>query len=286
MANGRYRDVSSLLIGEHVYTGTGVPKRVLDIARKKTSISDDIVTIKHNGWYDVTVCNGNTKVLMFDSYSKKPSWMFANTIASSSKEYFTLPCKQKSEHAKIDFAYELGFIIGAYLRIGGLRNFPEIRFVYDAGSDIGNLITKYVATVYKCHPVTNTFGHRIQLAFFNKYLWNKLSGCGTFAERKIPTVLMQETIEFTSGVNCGIVKSGHTGLPRLSKSVYEMLYWSSLHSYTPMCYGQLPIDFDKVVYETCPGQVLMMDKSTETMYTLHIEEDVPFVANNMLISSS
>lgn len=287
MDNGRYKPVDALKPGDAVRSFNGPSGTVKSVIKRTTAMSEELVTLKHDGWYAPSCCIGEQEVLMYDPYVKQPFWIRA-CEADYFSDQFVLPRKVYDPDQRSNFhcSFELGFLMGAFLRIGGLHNFPEVCFVYNRQSNIEELLRKYSSMLYKTVPVVRHLEKGTKMSFMNKYMWNTFSNLGLYDERTVPDLFMKSGHEFASGFNIGLVKSGFQGVPPIGPSMYEALYWSSLNSEQVLCWGQRKIDSDKTRYDICHGQVFLTNRGEYDTYELDLAENNTFVANNLVMRTA
>jgi hypothetical protein len=284
--NGRYKSVAKLQPGDKLRAFDGPPSVVKLVEKKKTSFSDEIVTIKHDGWYLTTSCCSDQEILMFDPYVKKLFWTQVGEAGYYS-EMFTLPPKIKATKDETDSsfqcAFELGFLMGAFLRIGGLNNFPEVTFVYNKKSQIEALLKKYTGELYRTTPIIREGETTNKMSFMNKYMWNMFSNVGVYEWRTLPDVFLRSDKLFAAGVNIGLIKSGFQGVPQIGSSMYEILYWSALNSDQMLCYSQKSVEYENQTYETCFGHVYLTNRGLFDVYNVELEANTTFIANNLVM---
>jgi hypothetical protein len=288
MRDGRYRCVSKVKIGDEVLNLHGNVAQVKNIFQKESKKTDALVTITHTAWYNPVTVLGSTHVLMFDGYAKKVDFVETQNIVNSSKDCIVLPSTkvfdQKSDNQSPNkYNYELGFVIGAYLRCGSLRSFPEVSFEFDKNSDMRNIIDQYIKLVYNTVSIERYSSYKIQTSYFNKYLWNHVAPLGPYNHRSVPDFVYQyNDEEFYTGLNVGLVKAGRFGTPKLTPELYELLYWTAMNSQKPLCYNQFTHNIEKNQYDFCYSHVLMMDRGIIPYYELELQDSEHYIANNMV----
>ena len=284
MDNGQYKSIATLQKGDKLRSFSGAPSTVSSVSKKRTSVSEELITLKHDGWYSTSSVSGEQEVLMFDTHVKKPLWIRASEADYFSDSY-VLPRKSYDPDRQSNFhcSFELGFLVGAFLRIGGLHNFPEVSFVYNRQSNIEDLLKKYSSNLYKVTPVVRHMERGTKMSFMNKYMWNTFSNLGLYEDRTLPDMLLKSGHEFASGLNIGLVKSGFQGVPPIGPSIYEMLYWSSFNSEQLLCFGQKKVISENTRYDVCHGRVFLTNRGEYDMYEIELTDNNTFIANNFVM---
>jgi hypothetical protein len=286
-AGGAYVDLASLTPGAviaGVRVSKRVPRRIVpvqidEIRSRPPTIGESIVAIRHDGFYDMTMCaSTDVDVLVRDQVMKQTSWInvgemdetpFAGQDIVTVNTFvlppnFDEPPPAERRALLSALTYELGYVFGSFLRIGCLRSFPETRFVFDArSSNAVAELQRCAVEVFKSAPIVTRRGHLVQLSFMSRYMYNIFTSFGTLDKRQIPDTFRKAVPEFAKGVNVGIVTSGHAGLPRLPQTVHETLYFGALASGAPLCYGQMEFDdgSDNRQTRACFGQMLVCEKA-------------------------
>lgn len=285
-AGGTYTDISSiapgtLLAGVPVARTAPariVPVKVERLRKRKLTPGESVVTMRHDAFYDPLTCAGaDVAVLMRDNVMRRTAWVDAEALDDASEQdivplnTFVLPPKVDpsplSERQTILSAltYELGFVFGAFMRVGSLRAFPESRFVFDSRSTrCVAEVQRCVAKVFKAAPIMTQRGHYITLTFMSRYMYNIFTSFGTINDRNVPATFRKPVPEFASGLSAGLVTSGHAGLPRLTQSLHETLYFCSLASDKPLCYGQLEYVEENTHQRACFGRVVASESAQMT----------------------
>jgi hypothetical protein len=258
-----------------------------------------MITIKHDAWYATTTCIGTQRVLVYNNHVKRLEWTDVEDLYHSHSQELVIPSKWKDfpdgggdEVKSMDkitnlinankantspmYAYEMGFLVGAFMRVGGLRNFPEMTFTLYNPMGLENTIAKCGMSIFNAASTKHTIDHTTIIVFYDKYMWNVFSSYGVYEEREIPDVLIQgwDSADFASGFYDGLVKTGSGGVPRISDEMYHKLYWASLHSSRSMCHGQFSMRIRGCKYQMCFGRRFLSDRTFNTsIFYLKLEDE-------------
>lgn len=301
MENGKYKHVRKLSAGDRIASIDRTPNVVTNVRRRRLDIDEEVVTVKHDAWYGVLGTSGHTGVLAFDREST-PKWYDASTLNTSETVVLGLAPKFHTASgsdgidastARSVRAFATGFVYGAFMRIGGLRAYPEVFFNYDASSKIGDGVCKYAEEGFQAAGVRSGSGTMKRITFFDKTMWASFFALGAYGQRRLPHIDSNSIRCFASGLNTGIVASGYAGLPPLGEPLYETLYWSSLNSDKPMCYGQHAFTHKDELYNACYGKVIVAEQGVETYLwdvfvdTRYTTMECPsIIANNLVLSAA
>ena len=306
MANGTYKDVKKLRVGDHTATLNRIPNVVKHIRSRRLRTGEDIVSIKHDAWHKVIGTSGELHVLTINN-DGSPDWLQASTLVDYQTRVFALPSKGIYSNTQDNAAtptttpdkiisFSTGFVSGAFMRIGALRKYPEVTFVFDSSSKVGDMIAAHSLTAFGAVGVKSGVGHVRRLTFYDKSMWATFFSMGAFDNRCLPHIDNINIASFASGLNTGIVASGYVGLPPLGESLRETLYWSALQSDKPLCYGQHIYMHNKTPLNGCYGRAIVVeqcvqatlwDVCVEPLITNHDTQSLPsLIVNNLVFTAA
>jgi hypothetical protein len=292
MANGTYKNVHKLCVGDNLASIDRTPNVVKHVRRRRLGPDENVVSIKHDAWYGVLGTSGFTNVLSIDQ-DAKPQWFEAYSLSDCEPMIFGLPPKFARIARQDEASFATGFVYGAFMRIGALRAYPEVTLVYDASSKVGDGILKYANKGFDAVGIKSGVGHMRRITFFDKSMWASFFALGAYGHRCLPPIELHALHPFATGLNTGIVASGYAGLPPLGDALYETFYWSCLNSDKPLCYGQHLYMHNNNVYNACYGKVLAIEQGIEAyLWDVYVEEsqttmtNPSIIANNMVLSAA
>ena len=280
LANGAYRGVTQLRPGDLLATIDRTPNIVKNVCHRRLRPNEEVVSIKHDGWYTTSGISGSA-CLMTMNEDAIPKWHRADIFTDNQTRVVVLPPKMKptknnggedDDVEEADVAFAAGFVTGSFMRIGALRTYPEVSFVYDWSSKIGDTLSKYANKAFNVVGTKSSSGHIRRLSFVDRTMWATFYSMGAYGNRRLAPIENNSIVPFASGLNTGIVASGYAGLPPLGEALYETLYWSALHCDRPLCYGQHVYMIDDVAYNACYGRAIVVEKGVETLlYDVFVE---------------
>jgi hypothetical protein len=250
------------------YGGGGVYKNAMitKLWKRSLRLGEDVVTVKHDAFYSQTSLTTEARIL---SWGEKVSWMSCQELGSLAPATECVGFVLPPDHLPLEgtdrrLTFELGYVIGVYLRIGSLHAFPETRFVLDVqNAKCLKELQRCAIEYFKTAPLVSKHGHLVQVTFLSKYMYNALMACGVAARRQLPTNIRYETAssDFHRGLSHGIVMSGRAGMPRVTPSILETLYTASMMCGIPLCNGlQSRTTEEGVRIKTCIGRVSTFEK--------------------------
>lgn len=227
-ANGSYQCINKISKGDHVINMYGKPVRV---RRVIASESKDIVHFKSDLWYDKSSlkCTGDQQFLM----SNERSVFLPNKIDWMLPHGFHIDSIYQSQ--------QLGFIFGAFLRVGYVRNDKRVCFHCDTSQVcIVNKIKTIVNKLFDEQPTNNSSQHWHTLVYNNEYLYKLFLEFSCEPNKCLPEKYYCTDKEFALGLLTGLICTGTQGQPPIlpNEKVFEGLYWSALSSNTPSLRGE------------------------------------------------
>jgi hypothetical protein len=317
LADGRYKRAGNLKPGDKLMTvrvneksvaHTYAVKPVCSVVKRALNPGDDVLTLKHDAYHSLTSLvpssRASPSILVWDHDQMRGRWCSTESIGasypwSSECQSIILPPSGIESHVVETslLSYELGYVYGAYMRVGSLRSFPQCVFVYDVHSSSTSVeeLKRCVSEHFRAQPVTRMRGHLVQLTYHSQSMYNALSTCSSASARGIKYLSHVHGYgkAFNLGLAKGIITSGYAGLPRSDPSVTETLYVASLAAGLPISHRHtFETAKDGTLQYTSYGRVVSYEKvvsaksDTSVIETVIMDEDETYalIADNMLLN--
>lgn len=292
-SNGRYQHVSRVIKGDKLFNMYGKPVTVKSVQHKQDVVVP-VISIKHDCWFSVLECTENTEILTWDPSCRLPKWVQADyfgdvnnqqTILLPTRLEWTSPSKLACFPAAtgVQGYYKLGFLIGAYLRIGYQKQQGVIGFHCDTSKkEIEDNIIDFVEQLFGASPKYRRGTFTFDLDFECDALYEMFS---EFVGKGLPAQYLCKNVDYINGINDGIIFSGSIGHPTLTNTnVFEVLYWSSLSLGKPLHFGQLAHKIQNVPFITGRANLYAYQRQKRDVWNIDVDcKTGSYVVNNLVV---
>jgi hypothetical protein len=294
-SNGVYQKLSTLKPGDHVMNMYGKPVVVKNVIHKGKQHSS-VLDLKSDNWYTPLKCSEELNILTWDMRERKPKWLQAEYVQTEIEQFALLPTQMSwelpatynitvSNGKVITPSNELGFLIGAYLRIGYQKDVNVIGFHCDTSKKIiADTIIANIKDIFGVDPKYRRGTFTFDLDFDSEELYNIFE---KFRDNKsFPEAYYCLDKMYIQGINDGMVFSGTLGNPSLhvNPQLFEVMYWSSLTTGRPLNYGQLKRMYKNVPFTTSRTTLYNYNRYINDKWILDVEcETGSFIINNMIV---
>lgn len=243
-SNGTYIHVSHLRKGDYVMDRHGKASMVLSVKQRRTLQGTDAMSMKHPLWYDQMICSTDTQLLAWKnewvSYESLGRYLMVPTTYDwDMQDNFTF----KADTCSIVPSYEIGYLFGAFLRVGSINKYRGIVFHCPGNKHFFvQTILAHGATVFpnaksKLFPRSN--------GNYDVCLSGADSIFETFEEFATPTTYYKcprmfycKDKEYVRGLAAGLIESSMFVKTAPSHPhVLEMMYWAGLTSQRTLHYS-------------------------------------------------
>lgn len=292
-SNGTYQEISTIKKGDSVMNMYGKPVRVRNLIEKKNSSNIPILKLKHDNWFTTTTCSEYQQILTWDNRERVPKWVQADYFSSEEQPITLLPSRMdwslpdnfniETNFCTLQSSKELGFLFGAYMRIGYQKNVGTIGFHCDTSKQaVGLMVVECIKKLFNVDPQYRRGAFTYDIDFENDVLYNIFSD---LMDKKLPDKYHCKNKDFIEGVNQGIMYSGHLGQLGVSNTnIYETLYWTSLCLGKPVNTGQLVRKYRGIPFLTSFGRLFKFDRIKIDSWTLDVDcETGSFIVDNLIV---
>jgi len=301
-SNGTYKSINDIKTGDRIMNMHGKPVRVRNIEKRKANHRTILINIKHDNWFSNIVLGEEANILIWNNEQKKPNWIQAGNFSSEYEHVTLLPTQMNwdiPEIMKINYknmcltpSYELGFLVGAYLRLGYQReaydkSFKTINFHCDTSSkNTVDAIRAYMKLIFGVEAINKSQTYFFDLHFDDSDVIKFFGRLHTGGSRKkLPHKMMCNDLNYVQGLNSGIMFSGTDGHPKITDNdTREILYWTSLLLGKPLNYGQLKRSYLGKEYLTARSVLHAVEKSMTDLSFIDVECDTgSYILNNLIV---
>ena len=292
-SNGIYQHVSHIRKGDKLFNMYGKSVTVRNVQYTQGVVLPTI-DIKHDCWFSTLQCTEGIEILTWDNTKKLPRWVQGDyfgeiehqqTIILPTNLEWELPLKLNGVlmPSNDDKNYPLGFLIGAYLRIGYQKQRGVIGFHCDTGKKaVEKYIVSYMSYLFGVEPKYRRGTFTIDVDFECSALYEMFS---EFTCKGVPSQYIYQNTDYIQGINDGLVFSGTNGYPTPENTnVFEVLYWSSLFLGKPLHFGQLAHKYNNVSFLTGRANLHSYQRQKTDLWKIDVDcISGTFIVNNMVV---
>ena len=301
-SNGVYTRVQDIRVGDLVLNMYGKPVKISRVQQVNINMSHSFINIKHNNWFNVSQLLDETNVLTWNKARRTAEWIQANYFSTCNESIFVLPSKidwtlpetfsLTYKQNFINPSYGLGFLFGAYLRVGYQRDMYNLadkttNFHCDTSKkEIINSIKHYSKSIFDVDAINKKQTFIIDLNFQDDDFTDFFDMLNINSSKKrLPLYYLCNNKEYITGIHDGIRFSGTEGHPGIhDQYLKELLYWTFLYLEKPFSYGQLQQTFNNYKFMTTRAILHSIDRKPNIIFKFDV--DCPtgsFIMNNMVI---
>ncbi len=288
MANGSYRNINKIKVGEYVINGNGSPVKVLNVIFKGTK---DIIRLKTNTWPTCTKVTPEHRYLALNIHGTKSiKWEhvsgcqqgFHNMLLPKQFKW-TLPNSYSVSLQKrsIKSNYQLAYFIGIYLRYGYEQSIDSLTLHIPIHH--GDVLLKVMDIVRNIFKIKTDYYRDQLLDTFEITLYDKQFA--SFIRNCVHSIDMNTYICTNKSFIKGLYDSLYTINSTLTSQMTDLYLW---------CCINLKKTYEGEVLSSAFGyqQVNILDNKVignESGDVWDIEVDCPshsFIANNCIVHNS
>lgn len=298
MGNGTYKPIHSVLVGDKVMGMHGRPTMVKKVNIHKNEERSIVINVKHDSWYNAIPLKADTEVLVWNRHTRSPYWIQSEYYTEEKEQTLLMPLDMKwSEHftseitfasQKIEPSYHLGFIFGAYMKIGNIID-DTVSFHCDNTSvDIVQSIRKYMKHVFGDQinetMTTSTYYHDVYYTDSQNQL-NDIFLKFKKGDKKFPHEYIYNDFEYIKGIHFGMMLTGTNNHHNFeSVAVKEFSYWTSYVLGKPSRFGQMKFYHEGVNIMGTRSSLFGLDRKKVNLMSLQVDcKDDAYIVGNMIV---
>jgi hypothetical protein len=306
LENGFYKPIHNVLVGDKLMGMRGEPITVKKIHIHKNEKRDLIVNIKHDNWHETVPLKSDSEVLVWNRNKRTPYWIQSEFYTEEQEQMLIMPLNMKwtipnETQIKIDEktststsrmpikpSYHLGFIFGAYMKIGNIVD-DTVTFHCDTTSietirTLCNYMKKVFGDIIKEHKTTTTYYHDVfytDSTNFVKNIFLKFK----IGDKKFPVEYLCDDFEYIKGIHFGMMLTGRNSHHNFeSISVKELTYWTSYVLGKPAQFGQVKFHNEGVNVLATRSSLFGLERTKVNFVSLEVDgNDDAYIVGNMLV---
>jgi len=316
MANGTYKNINKIEIGEYVINKYGKPVKVLNIInRGKKQVmkintnnwhKDIFVTPDHKYWIsDLSITSKTTKLLDIQTNTvpnykwkqiseidnQKMFTLMPNKIEWLLSKNFTIDLNEYNKTGTITSNYKLGYIFGTYLGDGNTKidedNYSgSCMWLFDLNKhDIANKVKDYIQELldYEC-IVSVKSDNVLSVNCYNKCFTYLLNEFGKNINKQLPNKYYCTNIEYIKGLYDGLIDSDGHNKTGSNEYLIELFNWCCMNLNISFCSMKSPEYSKDYVYNKVLSKELYDIQET---WDIEVDCDThSFIANNSIVHNS
>jgi hypothetical protein len=274
-SDGSYRGIKHLVPGDRLINVFGKPVRVASVRKlqNRGGGAKTVMYIANDMWHTPTAMCEHQEVLVWHARDLDPSWTQADSFGDGSETRMVLPLgvsldatDRMTGDVKPD--EELGFLMGAYLRIGFSSATGFVGFHCETTPiATTKTIVSSILRVFGVAPSAplSTFVYTVE--FEDSVMFDVFSSF-----KRDPTTFSTDA-GFIRGVSTGInyCASLACGHPKFPPWLIEVLYWASFTNHAPLKPGQVVRTHKRRPVMTGRATLFKLDRVVTDWWSLAVD---------------
>jgi hypothetical protein len=299
-ANGIYVDASRISKGDKVINMAGKIVNVKHVSQRKTTNEDEIVTLRHDNWYNMIKITSSVDIF---TKIQKNKLVWQSPTETFEDRWSAIPANiewqmdpdtpfEQIVHSKFnDVVFpcnqDTGFFLGAFLRLGHLAKKNKIVFYIGSNSDIVvSRLENICMKTFGLIPLIERREFTKDLTIQSPWLWELLKEFGEGKERHLPAKYYCTDIKFAEGVYKGLYYAGTPDEPILSSTpmVSEAFYWAAMMIDKPSHSTQEKAMLPRGEHNLSKYRIYNLRRGYETLVDIYTDcPEGSFIASNVVV---